>query len=678
MSKNIVVLSDGTGQEGGKGHDTNVYKLFRMLEDRTDKQVVFYDEGLGTDRRKVSGNAFGVGFSKNLKQCYQFIFDNYNAGDRIYLFGFSRGAATVRSLASFIHYFGILPKSRPELIKKAYKLYKQGQDEVGSELINQAYKLYKMGLDKDEWEDVLNKEATKFVHEHPNQWAKIEFLGVWDTVPALGVVALAGLNSVLGKILKYNFHDYKLHPSVKNAYHALAIDDDRLWFHPSLWAKKTREEQIVEQIWFSGAHTDVGGGFNEPGLSDIALEWMLEKAVSHGLRIFLGSRKYWNFVVSPDPTDLYHPPRKGFGKIFKEGKRNNVWKEQKAHAEFGMPIIHRSVLERHKRSVHSDEPESEDDKNPWILKQTSKSSNYIRQKDFKEFLRRKFYETVKFEWKKYDWENDQSQTKSFGDWIKEPTSKYQEYYNSYDWGFQKVFMEDGYKEYCIDFWNNPEKDPKQESETRIEWMEHFSNLDWLEGYQPYQDWLKEAQDYLKEHKERLKPDWLDSYQPYKDWLEEHTVKHNKQTFYVEPFRELAFEKEEEFKCYSPLQDSGEEKPGEPEKDVLSLRDYDEEKLAKIMQDKDGNQITPIEEMEITNLWRKLFRKNFMVVKFNDAKNKKTINEINSRHNGLIKRGKNEKKIKHDRIGYDLSRWTGSEPIYNMFFNKKGHIAKQDK
>ena len=100
-----------------------------MLEDRTDRQIVFYDEGLGTDWRKVTGNAFGVGFSKNLLQCYQFIFDNYNAGDRIYLFGFSRGAATVRSLTSFIHYFGILPKSRPELIEKAYRLYKKGREE---------------------------------------------------------------------------------------------------------------------------------------------------------------------------------------------------------------------------------------------------------------------------------------------------------------------------------------------------------------------------------------------------------------------------------------------------------------------------------------------------------------------------------------------------------------------
>src|SRR3972149_792279 len=115
MSKNIVVLSDGTGQDGGRGHDSNVYKLYRMLEDRTENQIVYYDQGLGTDWRRVSGNAFGVGFSQNIVELYRFIFENYNAGDKIFLFGFSRGAATVRSLASFIHYFGILSKSRATL-----------------------------------------------------------------------------------------------------------------------------------------------------------------------------------------------------------------------------------------------------------------------------------------------------------------------------------------------------------------------------------------------------------------------------------------------------------------------------------------------------------------------------------------------------------------------------------
>jgi uncharacterized protein (DUF2235 family) len=173
MPKNIVIFSDGTGQEGGKGNNTNVYKLFNMVEDRTSRQIAFYDRGLGTGWRKITGNGAGMGISKNIKECYEFIFANYEAGDQIYLFGFSRGAATVRSLSGFIDMFGILPKSRPELIKKAWKIYKikAGKKEKKKE--------------KQEWR--RNVKAKQFVEKHHTMWCKIKFVGVWDTVAALGI-----------------------------------------------------------------------------------------------------------------------------------------------------------------------------------------------------------------------------------------------------------------------------------------------------------------------------------------------------------------------------------------------------------------------------------------------------------------------------------------------------------
>jgi len=120
MAKNIVVFSDGTGQKGGRGANTNVYKLYNMVEDRTADQIAFYDPGLGTNWRKLTGYIAGAGISKNVLQCYEFIFENYEIDDQIYLFGFSRGATTVRSLSNFIHLFGILPKARKDLIKKAW------------------------------------------------------------------------------------------------------------------------------------------------------------------------------------------------------------------------------------------------------------------------------------------------------------------------------------------------------------------------------------------------------------------------------------------------------------------------------------------------------------------------------------------------------------------------------
>ena len=124
MGKNIVVFSDGTGQDGGTRHNTNVYKLFNLILDRSERQISFYDPGFGTGLRKATGNITGRGFSKNVIQCYEFIFQNFEEGDKVFLFGFSRGAATVRSLTGFIHLFGILPKSRGKLIEKAWNIYK--------------------------------------------------------------------------------------------------------------------------------------------------------------------------------------------------------------------------------------------------------------------------------------------------------------------------------------------------------------------------------------------------------------------------------------------------------------------------------------------------------------------------------------------------------------------------
>ena len=367
MPKNIVVLSDGTGQDGGKGHDTNIYKLFRMLEDRTDRQVVFYDKGLGTEKQRVSGMAFGWGIGKNIQECYRFIFDNYQAGDKIFLFGFSRGAATVCSLANFIHYFGILPASRPELIQQAYRIYKnrrlpkreettksgEAARTTSQQVATRTFKAiddaiygwnHRFRDDLDRWDSKSNE----FVRLHPNQWVNIEFLGVWDTVPALGLVASPMLSALIDRVpaWKHHYHDFTLKPSVKHAYHALSIDDDRKWFFPTVW-KEYEEWQRVEQVWFGGAHTDVGGGFWEAGLSDIALEWMLQKARCHGIRLYFGSRRYWNFCVAPDCTDEYHPPRKGLGRIYASSLRNAIW--DAAHDEkLGPLMVHETVLERFK------------------------------------------------------------------------------------------------------------------------------------------------------------------------------------------------------------------------------------------------------------------------------------------------------------------------------------------
>lgn len=428
MPKNIVVLSDGTGQEGGKGRDTNVYKVFRMLEDRTERQIVFYDQGIGTDQYKIAGSVAGAGFTENILQCYQFIYENYNAGDKIFLFGFSRGAATVRSLANFIHYFGVLPKSRPELIKQAYGIYKGGREDEDTSSIKAPQNLAEQGMQSlAELRDTitrgtpLSEKAERFVHEHPNQWASIEFLGVWDTVPALGLpgaVIDTFVNYIPG--WRHRYHDFALHPSVKNAHQALSIDDDRKWFQPTIWDTYNKEYQEVEQVWFSGSHTDVGGGFREPGLSDIVLEWMVQKAVEHGLKLYLASRKYWNFCIAPDPTDEWHPPRAGAGRIY-PGKQR-TWPES-AQKNIGKPRIHASVLKR---------VENVEGYDPWILKEFPEHEIEPWNEKFE-------YEGKKISIRDYDWENWQDKFKFEGDKLKLDYSHiFDKLYQRGEWGENRL------------------------------------------------------------------------------------------------------------------------------------------------------------------------------------------------------------------------------------------------
>jgi uncharacterized protein (DUF2235 family) len=341
MGKNIVVLSDGTGQLGGKNYNTNVYKLFNLLEDRTDRQIAFYDPGLGTDWRKITGNISGRGFSKNLLDCYRFIFQNFEADDQIYLFGFSRGAATVRSLSGFLHLFGILPKCREDLIQQAYSIYK----------IRNA--------------DQRVKRAEELVEKNSTMWCKIRFLGVWDTVAALGL-PLKWASYFLDRFFPHRFHNFQLSDSVEYARHALAIDEERKTFHPTLWDKLGPGEpkDRLKQVWFSGVHTDVGGGYKEDELSNITLCWMIQEATAKGLLLYQNGKHYERFrsCVS-DANGTMHNEQSGFpGKLFRRLQRS--WDVDTN----GEPCIHASVLKRTKNNRNLAEPVYQ----PWI----AKSGNY--------------------------------------------------------------------------------------------------------------------------------------------------------------------------------------------------------------------------------------------------------------------------------------------------------------
>ncbi len=276
--KRLVVCCDGTWNDADtQSTDTNVALLARSIH-ATQKtggvmQVVLYLRGVGTSGLQTEvliEGAIGLGLDENIRSAYMFIAQNYVPGDEIFLFGFSRGAYTARSLAGFIGACGILKRQRLGDLAKAWQYYRKGP---------------------------LPHSPQDFVRLNQSDShldATIKFLGVWDTVGALGVPGqiLAGLNHEL-----YGFHDTGPCAVVKHGCHALAIDEHRDEFVPTLWTGKAPDGVKIEQVWFAGAHADVGGGYVTRRLADIPLVWMARKAEAEGLALD------WNCLPNPDQLD---------------------------------------------------------------------------------------------------------------------------------------------------------------------------------------------------------------------------------------------------------------------------------------------------------------------------------------------------------------------------------------
>jgi uncharacterized protein (DUF2235 family) len=260
MSKRIVFCADGTWQD--PVNNTNVYKLYKALTVASD-QVTYYDDGVGADAAGVSrilDGAFGQGILQKIQDSYMKIAHVYEPGDEIFLFGFSRGAYTVRSLAGMIACCG-LPTGT-----------------FSDDCVTQAFAAYRNPLSRASI--LAGLTACRLGA------ASIKMVGVWDTVGSLGIPAIFG--GVDDKA--YGFLDTCLHPEIKNAYQCVALDEKRAQFPVTLWQGTPVPGQTIEQVWFCGCHGDVGGGTAVGGpvdagtrLCDITLGWMLSKAQALGL-----------------------------------------------------------------------------------------------------------------------------------------------------------------------------------------------------------------------------------------------------------------------------------------------------------------------------------------------------------------------------------------------------------
>jgi len=262
MPKTLVVCCDGTWQTPDQdAGPTNVTKMARAILPRNaagDPQLVFYDEGVGTGNRldRLVGGAIGRGLGDNVQQAYRFLALNHEAGDTICLFGFSRGAYTVRSLAGLVGLVGLLHKGDLEYMPAVWEYYRTPPDK---------------------------RDPATVPGRGRARTPMIDLVGVWDTVGSLGIPG-----NVLGRIgrKKHEFHDVMLSPKIRHAYQALAVDERRGNFQPAIWdTRKTAPDQQVEQVWFAGGHGNVGGGVarlpdrdDYSALSDVAFLWMVEKA----------------------------------------------------------------------------------------------------------------------------------------------------------------------------------------------------------------------------------------------------------------------------------------------------------------------------------------------------------------------------------------------------------------
>jgi hypothetical protein len=284
MTKRLVVCCDGTWNFPDQKSPTNVTKIALAVapEDKDGvEQRVFYHRGVGTNRfERFRGGAFGAGLSRNVCDTYRFLVQNYEPGDELFFFGFSRGAFTARSAAGLVRNAGILRPDHTDRIGEAYSLYRSRNDN----------------------NTPRGREATLFRRSYSHE-PDIHFVGVFDTVGALGVpVDGSRLIAMFNK--RWQFHNTDLSTTVHNAFQALAIDEKRRPFKPAVWNVQASapENQRVEQVWFAGVHSDVGGGYPDHAVSDIPLLWMVDRARQCGLHF--NSQAFAHSHIEPESEDI--------------------------------------------------------------------------------------------------------------------------------------------------------------------------------------------------------------------------------------------------------------------------------------------------------------------------------------------------------------------------------------
>jgi uncharacterized protein (DUF2235 family) len=327
-AKAIVLFSDGTGNSSAKLFKTNVWRMYEAVDlgpPAAGKryQISYYDDGVGTSAFKplaVLGGAFGWGLKRNVLDIYRFACRNYRRGDEIYAFGFSRGAFTMRIAIALMATQGLVSSDNEvELLRRSREAYRAfRRDFVPRRLAwpTKAFRHLRDGFNR-------RFNRTDYDRSH-NVDPIIRFVGVWDTVAAYGGPIVEITRAIDNWVFPLSMPNYRLHESVRCARHALAIDDERDAFQPLLW-DEVFEQQLVDekkvsedrlrQVWFTGMHSDVGGGYPDESLSYVSLLWMMEEAEKADLRTLQTIKD--RFVALTSSAGPIHDSRQGIGAYYR-------------------------------------------------------------------------------------------------------------------------------------------------------------------------------------------------------------------------------------------------------------------------------------------------------------------------------------------------------------------------
>lgn len=372
--KNIILLSDGTGNSAAALAKTNVWRMYRALDLARDaqggvEQVAFYDNGVGTSSFKplaILGGAFGWGLKRNILDLYRFLCLTYEPGDRIYAFGFSRGAFTIRTLITLVISQGLIRFTTEAEFRRAsrdaYRHYRRGLENTTGSFVVQAMRYLRDGVIRA-WRRVRSQHVDNRVMITQPDETPIQFIGVWDTVAAYGTPVAELTTGIDQVVWPLSMPNYNLHPNVRIARHALALDDERYAFHPLLW-DEVHERTLIQngtvsadrlrQVWFAGMHADVGGGYADDGPAMVPLLWMIREAAAADLRFVPDELARYTAML--DASAPLNDSRRGLGGYYRyQPRRIDAWLEQETIASLALrnPLAHQQALLTSVRVHHS-------------------------------------------------------------------------------------------------------------------------------------------------------------------------------------------------------------------------------------------------------------------------------------------------------------------------------------